>query len=115
MPHLEETTPMRSGFKDADIPASTDAKSVRAERLSEDRGGPVFSLIEVYAPEEGFGVRGNTNAVWVGGQDTSAIVDYEAGVDLKPGDSYPFMGVRLYDIWMAAITDRDRVTWIAYQ
>jgi hypothetical protein len=60
-------------------------------------------------------VTGNSEAVWVGGDGTSSVPDYEAGCPVHPGDSFEFRNVRLYDIWLAVTTDGDKVTWIAYE
>ena len=106
---------MQSGFKAGEILADTNVRASRPVPLSDDQDGKIYTLVEVYAPKAGDGVTGNTEAVWVGGENTSADPDYEAGVDLHPGDSYPFKNVKLYDILLAVTIDGDKVTWIAYE
>ncbi len=106
---------MRSGFKKGEVLADTNTRASVPERLCNDSDGQVFTVLEVYAPKAGAGVTGNTHAVWIGGMDTSADPDREAGTPLYPGDSYAFPGVRLFDVWLAVTTDGDKVTWIGYE
>lgn len=106
---------MRSGFKKGEVLADTNVRASVPERLCEDSDDIIYSVLEVYAPKAGDGVTGNTEAVWIGGEGTSADPDREAGVDLHPGDSYAFPSVRLFDVWLAVTTDGDKVTWIGYE
>ena len=105
---------MPSGFKIGEVLADTDVRASRPERLSENRDAPSFSRIDIYAPRAGNGVTGNTEAVWIGLEGTSADPGFEAGTDLHPGDSIRFENTSLYDIFLAFTTDGDKVTWIAY-
>ena len=107
---------MRSGFKIGEVPADTDVQASHPVRLCENMDGTEWGYIELFAPRGINGVTGNDDAVWVGFEGTSAVPDYEAGLALHPGDSWvvPKTPCRLCDLWLAATTDGDKVTWIAY-
>ena len=107
---------MISGFKAAIVPADTNVQASQPTRLCENKDGVGWGYIELFAPRGVNGVTGNTQAVWVGFEGTSAVPDYEAGLALHPGDSWqvPKSPCRLCDLWLAATTDGDKVTWIAF-
>jgi len=104
---------MKSGFTIGIVPADTSEQAARGQQL-DINDDTRYSRIEVYAPKTGYDVTGNTSAVWLGDENMTADEDHQAGVYLVPGDSYEFTDTQLTEVYLAAITDGDKVTWMAY-
>jgi len=102
---------MRSGGFTVAVPDGSVETWAQAQQL--EIGGTRVTRLDVFAPS------GNTGSVYVGFKGTVAGA-LPAGAELTAGDSYSFQppngGVfSTSDIWVAGVTDGDRLTWNAWE